>query len=111
MTLARLSMKTAQNEASCMYEIESIPGPCCLCYRVSLELKRIPGRCGDGVCESCDEVRFNIYRPRARFLPWKFQKIEQARKCEEQALLELRRRAAAPLDRARVPAPAMRHVS
>ena len=89
-------MKTAQNVETSMFEIESIPGPCAFCYKVFFELKRIPGMCGDGICESCDEIRAGLMGH--RFVTWDEQKVMNARRAAA-------RRAAAPpvVGTARIP--------
>jgi hypothetical protein len=86
----RPSMKTVRIEASSMFEIEAIPGPCALCYRVALELKRVPGRCGDGICEPCDLIKFRMLNRGKEFVPWSRQKELAARKEAAQEAVKLR---------------------
>lgn len=84
-----------------MYEIEKIPGPCAFCYAVFAELKRIPGMCGDGICETCDEIRAFVLDH--RFVPWDEQKVLQ-----EKRQKAARRTPAPPPGTARIPHPVQR---
>lgn len=77
-----------------MFEIEKIPGPCAFCYQVFVELKRIPGMCGDGICELCDEIRAGLLG--LRFVSWTEQKVLAERRAAAQ-------RAAVPPGTARIP--------